>query len=383
MRAPLLILAIALGLGVAASLWLRPWNPEYFADRAEEVLDRRGAAGRAEAVDLFRQALAREPASPYRWCDLGETLADAGQAKTAEYCFKRAVELGPRIPPILMRAANFHFAAGRNAEALVCTRRILSMVREYDGIVFATYERMGVAPEQVLDNGLPPGAVPRQAYFRNLLGTGDLREPARVWSCLERGGFADTGIATEYCSFLLEHHEYARAEALWADYQGGRSPGYPQTNRVFNGGFESEPAGTGLDWRISATDGVVVERASTPTHGGAYSLRVTFSGATNPAYGGVVERAVVEPGTYRFRAFIRAARGPSLFRASSSREPTTLTNQPQDAKGTRWTQPRRSQASWRLVFFPVARVRGPPRRVLRASRPPRSGAVGSRRVVQR
>jgi hypothetical protein len=305
LRVPAFILAVALGIGVVW-LWLRPGTPGYFADRAEDLLDRRGPAARAEAVGLFRQALARDPASPYRWCDLAETLAEAGQTKSAEYCFRRAVEAGPRIPPILMRAANYHFTAGQNAEALACTSRILSLVREYDAVVFSAYARMGVPGPQILDSGLPPGTAPRQAYFRSVLVTGDVREANRVWNWLERAGHADTRIATEYCDFLLQHREYARASAVWQRYQGGGSPDYPRRNRVFDGGFESEPAGTGLGWRVLPVDGVTVERTTAPTHGGAHSLQLTFSGRANLAYGGVVERTVVEPGNYRFRAFLRA-----------------------------------------------------------------------------
>ncbi len=80
---------------------------------------------------------------------------------------------------------------------------------EYDAVVFSAYTRMRVPAQQVLANGLPAGAAPRHAFFRSVLGTGDLSEAARVWSWLERTGFADAGIAAGYCSLLLEHREYS------------------------------------------------------------------------------------------------------------------------------------------------------------------------------
>ncbi len=158
-------------------MWLHPdfiATPEYFEERAEALIGQPGAAARVQAAQLFRQALARDPASPYRWCSLGETLAEAGQGDAAGYCFGRAVELGPNIPPVLMRAANFDFAAGRTQDALSCTRRILRLVRDYDAVIFSTYARMGVPAAEVLERGFPAGAAPRQAYFRYVLGTGSV-----------------------------------------------------------------------------------------------------------------------------------------------------------------------------------------------------------------
>src|ERR1035438_8701116 len=54
-------------------------------------------------------ALVADSANPYRWADLAEACAHAGQMDRARYAFQRALALSRDIPPILLRDANFHF----------------------------------------------------------------------------------------------------------------------------------------------------------------------------------------------------------------------------------------------------------------------------------
>ena len=52
------------------------------------------------AVSAYQESLRRDPASPFRWCDLGEALERRGDLTRAKYCFERGVELGPNSPPV-------------------------------------------------------------------------------------------------------------------------------------------------------------------------------------------------------------------------------------------------------------------------------------------
>src|ERR1019366_8332035 len=85
---------IAVALAIAAAVWLR------------------GPHGEAEGggkLGEVREALRQEAASPYRWCDLGEALLEAGQKEKARYCFQQAQQLAPNLPPIWMRPLSFIF----------------------------------------------------------------------------------------------------------------------------------------------------------------------------------------------------------------------------------------------------------------------------------
>ncbi|MEO7649849.1 MAG: hypothetical protein ABIZ80_05235 [Bryobacteraceae bacterium] len=56
----------------------------------------------------FVEALRQDTASPQRWADLAEALLHAKRPDEARYCISRAVALGPRLPPVLLRAMNFY-----------------------------------------------------------------------------------------------------------------------------------------------------------------------------------------------------------------------------------------------------------------------------------
>jgi tetratricopeptide (TPR) repeat protein len=301
---------VLLGLATAAGVWAERGAysaPGRLAGEAEDRLESARPGAETEAAALFRRALALDPASPFRWCDLGETEATAGRRREAEYCFRKAVGLGPNVPPVLMRAANFHLVSGEPARALDETNQILTLVRDYDDAVFGAWRRLGVPVPDILKRGLPPQASVRAAYFANAITNGTPEEVASVWESLEREGQAADAAAVDYTGFLLAHHAYAEAAATWHRHFGRRDPDYLAPNRVFNGGFERDPLGGGLDWKIDPVEGVAAGRDAREKHSGAASLRLSFDGTANLAYRHVAERVVVCGGRYRFSAFVKAS----------------------------------------------------------------------------
>jgi hypothetical protein len=279
---------------------------------SETAIPRRGydrlLAGKLEgpggAVEAFEAALGRDMASPYRWCDLGEAWLAAGRIEKARYCVNRALELGPNSPPVLMRAANFHFRTGEPRLALPYTARILRMVGEYDETIFSSYDRMGVTQEEVLRAGLPDGERVAQSYFLHLLAKGSPEQVRAGWNWVESRSFADDRLADEYVRYLVRFGRYETAAGAWAAHTATREPGYREGNWLFNGGFEREPAGTIFDWRIMPAEGVQASRDSGEAASGKWSLRVRFEGKENVSYHHVSQMAVVEPGSYRFRALM-------------------------------------------------------------------------------
>jgi tetratricopeptide (TPR) repeat protein len=133
---------------------------DLLVEKAYKQLDQRDRDNLTGAVETFREALRRDPASPYHWCDLGEALLEAEQVEKARYCFSRALELGPNTAPVLLRVANFHFRVDESREALQCTYRVLTLLPDFDPVIFSSYTRMGGGIGDVLNYGLPPIARP-------------------------------------------------------------------------------------------------------------------------------------------------------------------------------------------------------------------------------
>src|SRR5436309_1495701 len=122
-----------------------------------------------EAINRFSALLTRNPASPYRWCDLGEALLESGEVEHARYCFSRAYEFGPHVVPVLMRIANFHFRLGEKSQAFEAMAQVLAQVPDYDAVIFSYYDRMGVDIRDILDHGLLVDRRAAQSYFRYML----------------------------------------------------------------------------------------------------------------------------------------------------------------------------------------------------------------------
>lgn len=142
---------------------------EMMAQSAYRQLLAGNVKGPGGALALYQRALEKNPASPYRWCDFGEASLDGGNPTVARLCMTRAALLGPRMPPILLRAANLAFRLDDSDAALDFGSRVLALVPDYDEIVFSTYDRMGIPSDTVLQRGVPHDRRAAQAYSAYLL----------------------------------------------------------------------------------------------------------------------------------------------------------------------------------------------------------------------
>jgi tetratricopeptide (TPR) repeat protein len=178
----------------------------------------RGRHGEAEGggkLGEVQEALRQEPASPYRWCDLGEALLEAGQKEKARYCFQQAQQLAPNLPPIWMRAAFFHF---QMEETDAGSAKVLKTVPNYDGVIFNYYDGLVPGVGEVLPH-LGDDRRAGQAYFRHLLGAEAAGPAAKAWEWLRERRFADDGLAAEYLDLLLKQRMTEEAVRVWSRTQ--------------------------------------------------------------------------------------------------------------------------------------------------------------------
>jgi hypothetical protein len=274
--------------------------------RARQQLAEVGEEDVQEAVALFRRALQRDPQNPYRWADLGEAFLEAGQKEDARYCYVQALALAPYSAPFLLRVANFHFQIGENEKALPITARILTLIPDYDSVIFSEYTRLVGQVEDVLRSGLPQGCRAAESWLRFVIQAGRLDDAQRTWEWVVGRGYADDALVGEYAEFLIRQGHPDWAASAWARYLGTRSGDYRKSTYLFNGGFESEPAQSPFDWNVARTQGVEVARDCTTAWSGKCSLRIKFAGTKNLDFAAASQLAFVMPGPYRFHAFIRS-----------------------------------------------------------------------------
>jgi hypothetical protein len=259
-----------------------------------------------EAIALFRRVLQRDPQNPYRWADLGEAYLEAGQQEEARECYGQVLALAPRSAPFLLRVANFYFQIGENEKALPITARILTLIPDYDSIIFSDYTRLVDHVEDVLRYGLPEDRRAAESWLRFLIQAGRLDDAQRTWDWITGRGYANDALAGEFVEFLIRQGHPDSAASVWVRYLGARSGDYCKSTYLFNGGFESEPAPSPFDWNLARTEGVEVSRDVTTAWSGKYSLRISFAGTQNLGFAAASQLAFVKPGPYRFRAFIRS-----------------------------------------------------------------------------
>ena len=287
-----------------------------------------------QAVADFRLILQRDPNFPFNWANLGDALAAADHEQEAAHCFREAVELAPRWPPVLMRAVNFYFQSGNAKAAFPLAAQILHQVKEYDATIFEQYVGQSVRFEDVLQYGLPQNPRPARAFLSYLARAAKPLEAKQVWRWEIEHGFADLEGANAYVGLLLAQSRPEEAMIAWRDYQGPHAGDYGTLNYAFNGGFESDWTSNPLDWQIEPTKGVEVTRDSSSFDQGKWSLRVRFDGKQNLTDIGVELKFVLKHGRYRLRARVRteglttdqgirfriSSAQPGLLTASSSRQ---------------------------------------------------------------
>ena len=258
-----------------------------------------------KAITTFRSVLQRDPQDPYRWADLGEAFLEAGEKEEARECYGQVLALAPQSAPLLLRVANFHFQIGEAKKALSITARILTLIPDYDSIIFSEYTRLVDRPEDVLLYGLPEDRRAVISWLQYLMQAGRLDDAQRTWDFIIGHEDADDALTGEYVEFLIRQGHPDSAAAAWAQHLGARADDYDKSTYLFNGDFESDPAQSPFDWNVARSDGVEVTRDCTTAWSGKCSLRLSFTGTRNFGFAAASQLAFVRPGTYRFHAFIR------------------------------------------------------------------------------
>jgi tetratricopeptide (TPR) repeat protein len=257
------------------------------------------------ALALFQAAVTRDPASAQRWCDLGDALVMNGDIARGQYCFAHAYELGAGSAAVVARVAQFYFGVGDTRRALDFGSRLLRLTRAYDEAIFQAYDWLPAA--EVLERGLPLDKSMGQSWFRRALERGAVDDAGGAWAWLLRNHFTDDRIVSEYLDALVKAGEYGSAAEVWIQYLGNRAGDYPESNALFNGGFEMEPTGAVFDWRIETEPDVKASVDSHEAHSGKSSLKLHFSGSQNLRYHHVTQTAYSKAGRYRFLAFVKTA----------------------------------------------------------------------------
>ncbi len=310
-------------------------------------MDKIGLAG---AAKVFDAALQLDPGSAYRWIDSGEARLKTGNPGAAELCYLRAGELAPNDVRILLDIGDYYEITGKTDQALRAFSEILrqTVAPPQDiltCIVFGYYPSMNVIRNHLLDQAIPdtPNTAAFLQYLQHTIRNGDAEPVRQVWDWACGKGFDTDSMALDYTGFMFGKQQYEAAGEGWAKHFARRNDGYPQSSRIFNGGFEYEITSGAFDWQFEGPDSVKAARDRLIRQAGDYSYRIDFSGNNNLNYHHLRQTVYAHPGKYRFEAWMRTSKITSdegiRFRLRTSRDNSNFAVETPALTGTSdWTR---------------------------------------------
>ena len=174
----------------------------------------------AHGMDLGNVSalLNQDPSNPLVWCTYAELLSADGQTRAAAAAFERAIALGPGMSPVLMRAANFDFAQGRQDQGFEMTKRILGQTDAFDQILFSYLTRSGLPVSRLAGTVVPPLPSTASAWFSWLRGSGSDADLSELWSWMRMNRLVDRRSATDFAWAFWRRKAFAAAQDAWADW---------------------------------------------------------------------------------------------------------------------------------------------------------------------
>jgi tetratricopeptide (TPR) repeat protein len=263
------------------------------------------------AQEYYRKAVQADPRSSRYWMDLGSAYEEAGKTDAARAAYQQAVAAYPLSADVKWNYGNFLLRAGAVAEGFAVIHQATVIDPKLTALAISRCWHSDPNVERLLRDVVPPNTDAYISAIDFFASAHDVDSGLQVWNRLIqlRQRFplkATFGLIDE----MIQQLRMEDAGRVWRQAYQVNGLAYDEPaghSVVWNGGFEREIAGGGLDWRKYTVFGVNVSSDTTVFHSGARSMRLDFIGATNPDFAHLFEWLAVEPDTkYHFHAFVRS-----------------------------------------------------------------------------
>lgn len=218
----------------------------------------------------FASLVSEDPSNPFAWCTYADYLSLSGRPDEASAAFDHAIDLGPNMPPVLMRAANFDFTHGRVESALPLSNRILADTNAFDEILFSYLTHTNLAMAQVLGAAIPTAPRPAQAWLAWIAANGSDSDASDTWAWMKANRLLDQKSAEEAVWALWRRKSFDAAHALWSHWPD---------NGAATGAAISASAASAIAANISATDDTASSATATDASASSAASRGSFTNA--------------------------------------------------------------------------------------------------------
>ena len=297
MPSRILLLALCLSVGIPAC-WLLNYGPSEIVQGPLLKIP--------NDLPLLKENLKENQLAPFRWVEAAEQFAAAGEMDKAKGAFLQAQKMGPEIPAIWVRTANFYFLQNQPEAGIEAVSKVLKITSANDDFVFVYFDQFAPSRDHVYRAILDNRRASR-SYLSYLMARSRGEEAFSMWDQNSQRGYIDRPLLVQYLEFLIKQQQFQQAVKLWAASLTPEQRGdYPTLNMIYNPGFEQSPSGSVLDWVIQPMETVETSLSSTQIKTGKQSLRVQFPGTSNIDFHHVSQVVSIPvAGNYGFKAMLK------------------------------------------------------------------------------
>jgi tetratricopeptide (TPR) repeat protein len=265
-----------------------------------------------QVITYLRRAVTIDPRSANYWMALAGAYESAGQLQQARDSFHTALQDYPASAEAHWRFGSFLLRQGETKQAYA---EIHFALQNDSRLIPLAISRVWPATHDAdaLLNDVLPKSEESQQEALEAFSTDNQIEPAlAVWEYMAKSG-ESIPIKTVFPleQILLDAKRTDEARDVWR--QALVASGKPEeantgSSIIFNGGFEYDASGGGLDWRLVPIPGLNYDYDTANPHSGKRSLRLNFDGEQNPDLQIVSQYVAVQPNTrYRFEGYIHTS----------------------------------------------------------------------------
>lgn len=279
---------------------LSPSDPESHYARGIALVDDGRAA---DAVKEFELAAALRPRDYKIWLKLGSTREDAGDDQGALAAYHQAIQCAPFYARPRWQFGNLLLRTGRAEEAFTEMRR----AAESDPMLLPGLIDLAWGVFKGDAAAVRSAFQPRSTDSRLMLAKTFARrgKPAEAVALFREAGNVTAEGRRELVTELITAKHFSEAYEVWSSGRDERSGDSKVgigggIEAITDGGFEGEITldETGFGWQLRREQlGVAVSRDTTQPRAGVYSLRVEWTGNSNPADAVVSQLVLVQANT--------------------------------------------------------------------------------------
>jgi tetratricopeptide (TPR) repeat protein len=295
---------------------LTPSDPEGQFALAELLTDAGDLAGAARA---YEQAIALRPRDYVLWLELGKARDRLGDTEGALAAFREAVRLAPFYAQPRWQSGQALLRAGRSEEAVVELRRACeSDPALYPNFVQTLWHAGGRDPQALARDARPQTPEQTLVVTKFLIKAGAAPDAARLLRA--SGADIPEDARRSLVADLIAAEDFADAYQVWSEGRAATAGSF------VDGGFEAGARADeeGFGWHFAReTQGIRFSLDADSPREGSRSLKVEYTGASDPSTPAVSQLVTVEQGaryrlTFAARTRELVTGGPPFVQVSSA-----------------------------------------------------------------